>query len=133
MKKFYALILLFCVLLLSGCDRRKPVIVLNSKVLTKENVNEMPRRFPAGKPLYYAVLTPKEFKDDVLRIQVMKKDEKTAYWGYSISYSVNALVDNSRQYCKGYFVPYEKGYFIMRAFEMRDLEKAAATIDFWVY
>lgn len=132
MKKTLSLLILSFSLLVSGCDKEKPILVLNSQVITKDTVNYPVQNFKIRQRINYALLMPKGFKDSVIRMQIIKKDEKVANWGYKIYQAQDIPIDTSKNYYIGYFTIPEKGYYLMRVFEIRNLDKQLAIMDFWV-
>lgn len=118
--------------LLSGCDKQKPVLVMNSQKITKETVYNVEQNFKIRQRINYALLMPKGFKDSVIRVQIIKKEQKTAYWGYKIYQAQDFAIDKGKNYYINFFTIPEGGYYIMRIFELRDLDKPVAILDFWV-
>lgn len=133
MKKAFFIILFFLIVCLSGCKVEHPVIVLNSNPITKNNIYDIEQTFGRNKRVYYAVLSPKGFKDSVIRVQIIKKDEKTQHWGYSIYDSQEKNIDTNKKFYLDYFITREKGYYIIQIFELRNLSKPIARNDFWVF
>ena len=132
MKKVFAILIILCALFVSGFSRKQAVIVLNSQPITKETVNRPVQDFQKNQRINYALIVPKGFKDSVIRIQIIKKNEKVANWGYKIYYTDDICVDTSKKFHIDYFTIPEKGYYIFRAFEVRNLDEALAIADFWV-
>ncbi len=132
MKKILTILIVFVGLIVSGCDKDKPILVLNSKAITKDTVNFPVQEFRKNQRINYALIVPKGFKDSVVRIQIIKKNEKVPNWGFKIYQSEDVCVDSTKQFYIDYFTIPEKGYYIMRAFEIRNLDKALAIADFWV-
>ncbi len=132
MKNLFVCLILFAVIFISGCDKEKPLLVLNSQPITKQTVNFPVQEFSIRQKINYVLIMPKGFTDSVIRIQIIKKNEKIAYWGYKIYQSQDLCVDMSKKFYINYFTIPEKGYYIMRAFEIKNLDEPVAIMDFWV-
>lgn len=132
MKKSLLSLIICVIFLVSGCDRQKPILVLNSQPITKDTVNYFVQNFNPRQRINYALIMPKGFTDSVIRIQIVKKDEKVANWGYKIQQSQDICIDPSKKFYIGYVIAPEKGYYIMSIYEIKNLEKELSRIDFWV-
>lgn len=132
MKKILLFGLMFLTFFLCGCDKERTIVVLNAKPITKANVFEVQQAFNVNQKIHYAVLAPKGFKDKVIRVQIVKKDEKTQHWGYQIAESQDKYIDSKKKFYIDYFVAHEKGYFLIRVYELKNLDTPIARSDFWV-
>lgn len=132
MKKILVSLIICLMFLVSGCDRQKPVLVLNSKTITKETVNYPVQNFNVRQKINYAVIVPKGFTDSVIRIQIVKKDEKVANWGFKIYQAQDICVEIGKKFYIGYIIAPEKGYYVMSVYEIKNLEKELSRMDFWV-
>ena len=130
MNKLKIIFILFIALLTSGCS--KAFILMKSEPLTPLNAKNYEQRFSVGQRIYYAVINPKNFKDDVIRVQIMKKNTKVETLGYSIVWAKDIEIDPSEKYFTDYFTITQGGLYLMRIFELRRTDKAIAAYDFWV-
>lgn len=118
---------LFC----TGCDSKKPFAVFSSEPVTSASVSKFEKVFAVNTRIYYAVVVPKGFKDNVIRVQLIKKDEKTEFWGYKPVRSQDFQIQNAH-YFLDYVVLSEKGYYFLRVFEKKNLDKPIIHTEFWV-
>lgn len=132
MKKILSVVIIYFVVLLSGCDKEKPILVLNSQPITKQTVNYPVQNFNIGQRINYALIMPKGFSDSVIRMQIIKKDEKVSCWGYKIYQAQDLWVDISKKFYIGYLTIPEKGYYVMSIYEIKNLDKELSRMDFWV-
>lgn len=130
------LLLLFCLILqiftLGGC-KGEPFIVFSAQDPKNGlNKNQIEYNFKKEQPIYYAIISPKGFEDDILRISLTKKDTKTEFGGYT-NYRNKTVKLNRENYYSDYYIIREEGIFVMQAFSVRNLNKAIATGIFRVY
>lgn len=129
------LLLIFLVsssVFLSGCNKNKPVLLFNSNPITKQTVGNYSNVFESGQKIYYVILNKKGFKNDIIRIQVVKKEEKAESWGYAINYSKDVKVDQSKNYYIDYFVINREGSYFMQAFYLDNFDTAFVRNPFTV-
>ncbi len=135
MGKIFKVLLLFFMLavpfVLSGCSD-DALLYFNSQPITKETVNYPSRSFAVGQKIYYVVIVPKGFKNDYIRVQVVKKEDKTNHWGYTIYHSRDFHIDTSKNYFTDYIVLGEAGYYFMQIFDFDHMDIPFARNDFWV-
>lgn len=131
MKKLIALIFISSMFFLSGCGK-KSFILMKSEPLTQENARYFEQKFQKGQRIYYAVIKPDGFKDDAIKIEIVKKNTSTPTLGYSMEYAQNIHIDNSKNYYTDYFTIHNSGLFFMQVFELRRPDKCIARYDFWV-
>lgn len=135
MQKFLKHILLFFMLaapiFLSGCSN-KPLLYFNTQPITKETVNFPSRNFAVGQKIHYILIVPKGFKNEYIRVQLVKKDDKVSHWGYKIYQSRDFHIDKSKNYFIDYIVLGEKGYYFMQIFSFDNFDIPIARNDFWV-
>ena len=117
-------------MLTSGCT--KAFILMKSAPITPQNAENYEQRFKTGQRIYYAIIKQKDFKDDVIRVQIMKKNDKIETLGYSIVWAKDIEIDPSKRYYSNYFTISKGGLYLMRIFELRRTDKALAAYDFWV-
>lgn len=65
---------------LSGCSN-DALLYFNSQPITKETVNYPSRNFAVGQKIHYVLILPKGFKNEYIRVQIVKKEDKTNHWG----------------------------------------------------
>lgn len=130
MNRLKIIAVLLLAILTSGCS--KAYITMKSVPLTPANAEYQEHRFPAGHRVYYGVIKSKDFKDDVVRVQIMKKDEKLSTMGYSIVWAKDIPIDPTERYFTDYFTLPKRGLYLMRVFELRRTDKALAAYDFWI-
>lgn len=117
---------------LSGCKKDQPLLFFNTQPITRETVSHPSRNFALGEPVHYILIVPKGFKSEYLRVQLVKKEEKTNHWGYKIYQSKDYHIDTSKKYYIGKVVPGEKGYYFMQIFQFGNFDIPVARNDFWV-
>lgn len=132
MKKVLWLILLFFCIFLSGCKDNRPLLFFNAQPITPQTINHPGRNFAANQPIHYILIVPKGFKNDYICVQIVKKEEKTAHWGYKIYQSKDFHIDTSKNYFINYFVINEPGYYFMQIFPFDNFDIPIARNDFWV-
>ena len=82
---------------LSGCSN-DALLYFNSQPITKETVNYPSRNFAVGQKIHYVLILPKGFKNEYIRVQIVKKEDKTNHWGYKIYQSRDFHVDTTKNY-----------------------------------
>lgn len=132
MKKFLWTLLFLSTVLLCGCKKDQPLLLFNDQKITTQTVNHSTRNFFAGQPIHYILIVPKGFKRDYIRVQIVKKEEKTQHWGYKIYQSRDYHIDTSKKYFIDYVVLAEKGYYFMQIFSFDNFDIPIARNDFWV-
>lgn len=96
---------------------------MKSVPLTSDNAQFYEQRFEKGQRIYYAIVKPDGFKDDAIKIEIIKKNTKVSNFGYSIAYADNLPIDNTKNYYRDFF---------FQVFELRRPDKCLARYDFWV-
>lgn len=125
--------IIFLTLLTSGCNRQKPIILFNKDPISKENIFANTRNFKIGERIYYIAIVPKPLEHPYIRIQVIKKDAKTEFWGYKIHYSIDSrLTKDQIYYYTDYLVIHEPGYYFLQVFSKDNLAEPLARGDFFV-
>lgn len=132
MRRVLWILLFFCCLFLCGCKKDQPLLFFNSQPITSQTINHPGRNFSANQPIYYILIVPKGFKNDYIRAQIVKKDEKTAHWGYKIYQSKDFRIDRTKNYFINSFVLNEPGYYFMQIFPFNNFDVPIARNDFWV-
>ena len=129
MKKLLPLVAM-SIFLLTGCSA--PFILMKSVPFTAENANVYEQNFETGSRIYYAIVVPEKFRDDTLRVQVLKQDDKVPFLGYSMERAETVVVDRSKNYYTDYFVINADGYYIMQVFYIGNTVSPIARYDFRV-
>ncbi len=136
-KIFATIVCLICVLCVCGfgfrCKRHKALLLFNSQPINNQTINNAGRHFKARERVYYIFINEEEFKDDYIRVQIVKKEEKTNHWGYKIYWSKDYQIDTSLGYFKSYFVIDEPGYYFMQIFTFNDFDWPIVRNDFWIH
>lgn len=132
MKKALLSLILFLVLITPGYAKEKPVILLNSQPITQETVNCPVQNFSVDQKINYVLITPKGFTDSVLRVQIVKKEEKVDSWGYSVYTAKDVCIDKNQKFYIDYLTVGRPGCYIMSIYEIKDLNKPLARTVFWV-
>ena len=114
------------------CRKRKALLLFNSQPITNQTINQAGRNFKAGEKVYYILLNDEGFKDDYIRVQIVKKEQKTNHWGYKVYWSKDYEIDTSLKYFKSYFVIDEPGYYFMQIFSFDDFDWPIIRNDFWI-
>jgi len=127
------LILVTVILGLFAHNDKPATIVFAARPITIETVKDAGKSFPKGEKVYYYLASKKKIKDEYIRIQIMKKDEKSEFWGYSIASTQDEYIGKNKRYFTDYFVIHDKGYYIMQIFPFKNLDEPIAREDFWIY
>ena len=116
-----------------GCKKDAPILLFNKCPITKETVLQNSKEFRAERRIYYIFITEKPINCGYIRVQIVKKDEKTSMGGYKIQYANDFKVYKDQlYYYTNYVVLNEKGHYYMQIFAVDNLEKPLARDDFYV-
>lgn len=118
MKKIFLILsLLFVIFAASACESDKPAILFNHDPITEETVMNYSTVFAPGERIYYLVLMPKKVLSRYIYIQVIKKDNSYAQYGYQLIWANTfRLKDEQVNYYNDYVVLNEKGAYIMKVY-----------------
>lgn len=117
----------------SGYKKNAPIILFNSQPITSETLLNNSKEFEAGKRIYYIFITEKPFKGDFVRVQLLKKEEKTAIGGYKIISANDYRIQQDQvYYYDDYFVINERGCYVVQIFSLDKLDKPLARDYFFV-
>lgn len=125
----FILVIFMSLFLCTSCENKKPFVVFSSYKITKST--QPIRLFHTGERIYFGLIAPKGFKDNVLKVQIFKQDDKREYWGYSYYYNREVRLDN-RSYYTDYVVIHQAGHYIMQAFNISNLHSPVILGDFVV-
>lgn len=127
------LILLFC-MFFAGCKKNDPIILFNKQPITAETLLQNSMEFDLNRRIYYIFITQKPIKSDYIRVQIVKKDEKTGIGGLKIIYANDFKVYQDQiYYYTNYIVLHETGHYYMQIFSTDNFEKPLARSDFYVF
>ena len=134
MKKFLVILFLFICFFECGFGRRnRPIIFYSTTPITKQDTQNITRILNKDQRIYFAIIVPKGLKKGVYRVQIVKKDEKSEFWGYKYCrhYDYKIEEDNTPT-ITDYFVLNEKGLYFIQLFNLENINKPIALGDFWV-
>ena len=127
------LISFLILLLTTACTNDKAGILFNKYPITKENIYDYEKVFPAGARIYYVVLMPKKVESRYLYIQVVKKDNDYGQFGYKLIWTREVrLKDEEINYFTDYFVLHDDGYYFMKVYSKDNPHKIFASAEFYV-
>ncbi len=133
MKKIILILCIFVqVFILCGCSQDPFILFSAQNPKNGLNKNQIEYNFKTEQPIYYALIAPKGFQEDMVRISLSKKDTKSEFWGYS-NYHNKTIKLKGENYYSDYFVIREEGIFVLQAFNLKNLSKPIATGIFRVY
>ncbi len=112
--------------------KNRPLLLFNARPITAETINYTTRYFKTNQKVYFALVNPLGFKDDHIRVQLVKKEEKTQHWGYKVYWAKDYQVEKGEKSFVSYIVVPEKGYYFLQIFEFHDFDWPIARNDFWV-
>jgi len=133
MKKLFLNFLLLTVLCFSLCACTSDPFVVFSTQNPKRGLKkeQLGTYFKKGDRVYYALIAPKGFKGDLIKIQLIKKDPKSEFWGYT-NLRNKTVPTEGKNYLSDYFVLEETGIYVLSAYEVINLSKPIATGAFRV-
>lgn len=127
MKKIFSyLIIFFGAFFLSGCGDENFIVFSTQNPKYGINKEFAGTTFQKGERVYYAIVAPKGFREDLIKINLVKKDTKSEFWGFSNSKN-RTVSTGGKNYYTDYFVLSESGFYIMQTFDMINLSKPIAT------
>ncbi len=116
-KKVVIILLIIPLICLSGFKRKeKPVLVMTTGAITRENISRIERTFNAGERINYAIIAPDGLKYAGVRMQISSQDEKTTNWGFKINQTQDLYIDKSANFYKNYIVIQRPGRYIIQFF-----------------
>ncbi len=133
MKKITLILFAFIqIFILCGCSNSPFIIFSEQNPRNGLNKNQIEYNFKTEQPIYYALISPKGFEDDMVKISLTKKDNETEFGGYT-NYRNKTVRLNGENYYSDYFIIREDGIFVLQAFNLKNLSKPIATGIFRVY
>lgn len=133
-KKFLSIfIIIIFALGLTACDKPKAAILFNNNPITKENILQNPTQFKVDKRFYYIFITEKPLESNIIRVKILKREEKANYEPTKIVYSNDFRLNKDQIfYYTDYIVMHEPGYYYMLIYATNRLDKPLAAADFQV-
>lgn len=131
MKKL--ILILFFVLMLTGCVYDRGIILFNTQPITRENALSDEMVFSPGSRVYYLFIAPKKMTNDYIRVQVFKMTESAPWGGNEVVRTKDfRLMKDERYYHTDYFTFHERGRYVMQVFSIEDLQHPLAVDFFYV-
>ena len=120
-KKILIVLLIIPVILMCGFKRKeKPLLVMTTGAITKENIERIEWTFNAGERINYAIIAPDGLKYAGVRMQISSQDIKTSNWGFKIYQTQDLYIDTSTEIYKNYIVIQRPGHYIIQFFYLND-------------
>lgn len=136
MKYFLSIVIIFLSIISCGFSfshKEKPYVYLSSDSMVYQgNQPRIERRFNAGQRIYYTLVAPDGFKDAGVRFKIVKHDEKTSNWGYSILSVKDIYLDLGKTSYRDYFVLGQKGHYVVEFYYAKSLNYPFARNEFWL-
>lgn len=115
----------------SGYAKNKAYVIFSSRPITTETL-QTEKIFNIGETINFAVLSPNGFKNPLIRIQIIKKSDKTDIMGYTMAQARDIEIDTSKNYFINSFCLYNAGGFYFRVFSHDDFKKPILESEFWI-
>lgn len=135
-KRLFYFILLICITFsITACkSKQKAIILFNQAPITNENFLSNSSKFIAGKRIYYIFITEKPLDVDMIRIRVLKRDEKGEMTPTKVVFSEDFKLQKEHQqyYYNDYLVIQDAGYYCMTIYSTMALNRPLAVGDFQV-
>lgn len=129
----FVILLLFCVLFITGCAYDRGLILFNSVPITQNNALHDQKTFREGTKVYYLFIAPKEMDNDFIRVQVFKMTDLAPKGGNEVVRTKDyRLMKDERYYHTNYFTFYEKGRYVMQIFSHNDFKNPIGVNDFYI-
>ena len=126
------LILLFSCVFFCGCDSKKPYLVFNSQPINQKTVYDAQKIFRPSQTIYYAILMPKGFKQEYLRMQIIKRADNIPQGGATIYMAKELFTDKSKNFYIDKFVISQPGTYVVRFFYGNKTEAPFLENILWV-
>ena len=125
-------IIVFSFAFLTGCEDKKPYLLFNSKPISQRTVYDAQKIFKPSQTINYALLMPKGFKQEYLRMQIVKRAENIAQGGITIYMSKDLYIDTSKKFYIDKFVIRQEGCYVVRFFYGNNVSKPFVENVLWV-
>lgn len=125
------LLFVFSTIAFSGCAKQTSMILFNQCPITKENLLSNSSEFVQGKRFYYIFITEKPLDSSLIRVRILKREEKADFAASKLVYS-NDFKPSKDQvyYYTDYLVLHETGYYCMQVYSTDLLNSPLAVADF---
>ena len=131
----FLFVLMFSVFCLSGCDKdgvKKPYLLFNSQPINQKTVYSAQKVFSPQQTIHYVLIMPKGFKQEYLRMQIIKRADNVPHGGASIYMSKDLFVDKDKNFYIDKLVIRQTGCFVVRFFYGNSMEKPFIENVLWV-
>lgn len=132
MKKAIITGLLFLLIIMPAQAKSKTYVVTSSQPISSSSTDNLSDYFSIGQRIFYGVKSAKGFKDTALKIQVIKKEDNAPNGVYSMAYAKTVSIPYGENFYTDYIILRTPGYYVLRVFEVKDLEKALYSCGLWV-
>ena len=133
MKQFLIIfVLIFSCLLFCGCESKNPYLTFNAQPITQKTVYSAQKIFAPSQTIYYAIFMPKGFKQEYLRLQIVKKPDNVPHGGLTIFMAQDIFIDKSKNFYIDKFVIHQPGCYMIRFFYGNSTEKPFVENVLWV-
>ena len=134
MKKVSVIFLILLVLFFCGFKQKaKPIIILSSNKITGETAKHIENRFFAKSRIFYALYAADGFKQQGIRFQISKQEDKTSNWGFSIIMSRDIYINSGEKIYRDYISLSQPGHYIIQFFYLNNKDYPFAHSEFRVY
>ena len=117
----YLLLVFIMGLFLTGCKDTTPRVFLSTKPIMRETFVPM-EEFKVNDTINFVLLAPKGFRTDTVRLQLLKKSNLSAMWGYTLALGKDYNVENEH-YLTGSFTVYSGGRYELMFFDLNETRK----------
>lgn len=116
---------------LTGCNKKKAMILFNNNPITKQNLLENATEFVKNERFYYIFISEKPIPSDMVRVRVLKRDPKANYQPIKLVYSNDyKLRKDQVYYYDSYLNINDAGEFCMVVYSLYNLQTPLAVADF---
>lgn len=109
-------ILIFSCFLFCGCDKTKPYLTFNAEPINTKTVYEAQKIFKPNQTVNFALLMPKGFKQEYIRMQIIKRADNIPYGGATIYMAKDVFVDVNKKFYIDKFIIRQEGCYVVRFF-----------------
>lgn len=133
-KKLGLIVALICLNLLTcGWIKQKAFVYFNNKPFTAETVLKPVCEFDKGTKIYYLFFSKKRLKNDYIRVQLFKINDKVARGGAEmLRVKEYRLMKDEVYYQTDYFVLHQSGRFVVQIFDPENVNLPLAVGEFKV-
>ena len=120
--------------MLTGCENKRPIVLFSPLPITQENRYSITRNLNVNQRIYYMIIVPRGMKKGTYRVQFVKKDEKSEFYGYNYYRHFDFKIDkNDTKYITDYLVIHQPGWYFVQFFNIeKDINKFITLGDFKV-